>query len=134
MARITIARNDYRISLLDFRNKLEEQLQKVEETYWRLLLAQREVKIQEKLLGDTESMLDLLLNRMAARTDVSEVQTAQTRGTLESRHVDLVRQRYQIGELSAQLKGLMNDPDLPPTSQVLIVPPLAALFALWGEY
>ncbi|HEV8292266.1 MAG TPA: TolC family protein, partial [Tepidisphaeraceae bacterium] len=30
--------------------------------------------------------------------------------------------RYQIGELSAQLKALMNDPDLPPTSQYLIVP------------
>src|SRR5205823_4558968 len=37
VARITIARNDYRISLLDFRDKLETQLQKVEETYWKLL-------------------------------------------------------------------------------------------------
>src|SRR5205814_5008583 len=32
------------------------------------------------------------------------------------------RQRYQVGELSAQLKGLMNDPDLPATSQVEILP------------
>ena len=122
MARITIARNDYRISLLDFRDKLEQQLQKIEETYWRLLLAQREVRIQEKLLTDTETMLDLLVNRMGARTDVSDVQVSQTRGTLEQRNVDLVRQRYQIGELSAQLKGLMNDPDLPASSQILIVP------------
>src|SRR5882672_3186024 len=122
MARITIARNDYRISLLDFRDKLEIQVQKVEETYWRLLLAQREVRIQEKLLNDTETMLDVLVNRMAARTDVSEVQVSQTRATLEQRNVELVRQRYQIGELSAQLKGLMNDPDLPATSQADIVP------------
>jgi outer membrane protein len=122
MARITIARNDYRISLLDFRDKLEKQLQKVEETYWRLLLAQRETRIQEKLLDDTKTMLDLLVNRMGARVDVSEVQVTQTRGTLESRNVELVRQRYQIGELSAQLKGLMNDPDLPAASQIQIVP------------
>ena len=122
MARITIARNDYRISLMDFRDKLEVQLQKVEETYWKLLLASREISIQQKLLDDTNGMLDLLVNRMAARTDVSEVQVSQTRATLELRNLDLVRQRYQLGELSAQLKGLMNDPDLSPTSQILIVP------------
>jgi len=122
VARITIARNDYRISLLDFRDKLETQLQKVEETYWKLLLAQREIVIQEKLLGDTNNMHDLLVNRMAARTDVSEVQVTQTRATLEQRNLDLVRQRYQVGELSAQLKALMNDPDLPVTSQVEIFP------------
>jgi outer membrane protein len=121
VARITIARNDYRISLLDFRDKLEKQLVQVEETYWKLLLAQREIKIQEKLVEDTNTMLDLLVNRMAARTDVSLVQVSQTQATLEQRRVDLVRQRYQIGELSAQLKGFMNDPDLPVTSQVEIV-------------
>jgi len=121
VARITIARNDYRISLLDFRDKLEKQLQQVEETYWKLLLAQRQIKIQEKLVEDTNTMLDLLVNRMAARTDVSLVQVSQTQATLEQRRVDLVRERYQIGELSAQLKGFMNDPDLPVTSQVEIV-------------
>src|SRR5205814_6326923 len=51
-----------------------------------------------------------------------DVQVSQTRATLEQRNLDLVRQRYQVGELSAQLKGLMNDPDLPATSQVEIVP------------
>jgi outer membrane protein TolC len=121
MARITIARNDYRISLLDFRDKLEIQLQKVEETYWKLLLAQREVRIQEKLLDDTETMLNLLVNRMGARIDVSQVQVSQTQATLEQRNVDLVRQRYQILEYSAQLKALMNDPDLPVTSQIQLV-------------
>src|SRR5258706_3343770 len=122
MARITIARNDYRISLLDFRDKLEKQLQKVEETYWKLLLSRREIVIQEKLLDDTNGMLDLLVNRMGAKTDVSYVQVSQTRATLEQRNLDLVRQRSQLGELSAQLKGLMNDPDLPAASQIEIVP------------
>jgi outer membrane protein len=122
LARITIARNDFKISLLDFRKKLEEQLQKVEETYWRLLLTQREVAIQEKLLKDTKTMHDLLVNRMQAGADVSNVQVSQARGTMEQRNVELVRQRYQIGELSAQLKGLMNDPDLAVTSPTVIVP------------
>jgi outer membrane protein len=122
LARITIARNDYRISLLDFRNKLEDQLQKVEETYWKLVLAHREVRIQEGLLTETEKMLDLLVNRMGARIDVSDVQVSQSRATLEARNVELVKQRFQIVELTAQLKVLMNDPDLPPTSQILIVP------------
>jgi len=121
MARITIARNDYRISLLDFRDKLEVQLQKVEETYWKLVLAQREIRIQEKLLDDTKTMLDLLVNRMGARIDVSQVQVSQTEATLQQRNVDLVRQRYQIVEFSAQLKALMNDPDLPVPSQIQLV-------------
>jgi outer membrane protein len=121
LARITIARNDFRISLLEFRKTLEDKLQEVEETYWRLVLAQREVSIQEKLLEDTVRMHDLLVNRMGAGGDVSNVQVSQARGTLEQRNVDLVRERYRVGELSTQLKGLMNDPDFPIGGNVLIV-------------
>src|SRR5207248_7194482 len=52
-ARITIARNTQRISLLEFRKQLEETIADIEKTYWDLVQAERGVKIQEELLNRT---------------------------------------------------------------------------------
>src|SRR5262249_13220258 len=62
-ARITIARNDQRVSVLDFRKTLEENLQKLEEDYWQLVEAQRDVQIQEDLLEQTRTTADVLFKR-----------------------------------------------------------------------
>ena len=52
-ARITIARYTQRISLLDFRKAVEENIATIEQTYWQLVFAERDVAIQERLLGRT---------------------------------------------------------------------------------
>src|SRR5262249_7657410 len=41
-ARITVNRNNQRISLLDFRKQLEDTISETEKTYWQLVAAERD--------------------------------------------------------------------------------------------
>lgn len=66
-ARIVINKNNQHISLLDFREKLEDTLTKLEQNYWQLVQAQAEVDIQQELLENTVKTADTLW-RAASRT------------------------------------------------------------------
>jgi len=119
-ANITISKNNQRISLLDFRKTLEEQVANVETTYWNLVQAVQEVRIQEELLSRTSRTVDILNARI--NQDVTIVQVSQARASEETRRAALVRARARVGDLSDQLKRLMNDPDMPVSSATLILP------------
>lgn len=121
-ARITIARNNQKISLLEFRNSLEETLTEIERTYWQLSLAAREVEIQEGLLRRTEETYGILSARSEGRIDVSNVQLLQAQATLEIRRAQLVRAKSRVRDLSDQLKQLMNDPTIPVAEDLTILP------------
>lgn len=120
LARITIARNDQKISQLDFRDKLETNLAKVEEGYWRLLLAYREVRIQEALLRNTEAERDLLIRKM--QRDIGALQVRQADASVLQRAATLVSARQRVGDVSDQIKLLMNDPDHSVASPDVIIP------------
>lgn len=120
MARITIARNDQKISQLDFRDQLEKVIEQVEETYWKLYEAERTWEIERQLLKDSEEQFDILRRRMVQ--DVGEVQLAQAQTFVQRRALLLVDARGRVEDLSDQLKRLMNDPDLPIASPVLVLP------------
>lgn len=119
-ANITIAQNNQRISLLEFRKSLEEQIANVEQTYWSLVQAVEEVRIQEDLLGRTTRTTDILNARI--NQDVTIVQVSQARASEEIRRSTLVRARARVGDLSDQLKRLMSDPNLPVSSATIILP------------
>ena len=119
-ARIEVARNNQRISLLDFREQLATTALDIERTYWQLVLAENELRIQERLLDRTIRTADILLKRI--RQDVTRVQVSQANSSVESRYAALVRIRARIRDLSDQLKQLMNDPEFPVSSQLLILP------------
>lgn len=119
-ARITIARNNQRISLLDFRKQIEETTSDIERTYWQLIQAERDVKVNEQLLGETMRTADILLKRLGQ--DVTRVQISQANASVESRRATLIRAQSRVYDLSDQLKRLMNDPDMPVTSGALILP------------
>jgi len=119
-ANITISKNNQRISLLDFRKSLEEQIANTETAYWSLVDAVEEVRIAEELLGRTTRMVEILNARI--NQDVTIVQVSQARASEESRKAALVRARARVGDLSDQLKRLMNDPDMPVSSASIILP------------
>ena len=119
-ARITVARNDQRISMLEFRKKLEETLYNVEDTYWRLVLAEADVKISEDLLSRTIETAELLARR--GTQDITRVQTSQANSAVQSRRALLIRARAHVRDLSGQIKRLMNDPELPVASNVVVLP------------
>jgi outer membrane protein TolC len=119
-ARITISRNDQRISILDFRSKVEETLFTIEQTYWQLVAAMDSVRIQEELLNQTIGTAELLVNRGVA--DVTRVQTSQANQAIQSRRAQLLRLKAQVRDLSDRLKQLMNDPTIPVSDPRLIIP------------
>jgi outer membrane protein TolC len=119
-ARITIGRNNERISLLDFRRQVEETTRDVERTYWQLVQAERDERIALRLLNETLKTADILLKRLDQ--DVTRVQVSQANASVESRRAALIRQRARVRDLSDQLKRLMQDPDMPVTSGDLLLP------------
>jgi outer membrane protein TolC len=119
-ARITIGRNNQRISVLDFRKQLEETTSDIERTYWQLAQAERDLRIAEELLNNTLRTADILLKRLGQ--DVTRVQISQANASVETRRSALIRAKAQVEQLSNQLKRLMNDPEYPVTGATIILP------------
>ncbi len=121
-ARITIARNDQRVSVLDFRKALETNVEEIEKDYWQLEDAEQEVRIQEELLGRTRDTADILIKRfVAGGQGVSRVQTSQATSSIRSREAQLIDARRKLGDLSDDIKRRMNDPEFPVAGQVVIL-------------
>lgn len=121
-ARIDIARNNQKISLLDFRKQIEESLSDLEQRYWQLEQAEEEVRIQERFLAAVEDTGQTLQQRFGAGADVSRIPLSQSDARAESARAVLVRDRARVRDLSDQIKALMNDPDMPVSGPVLILP------------
>jgi outer membrane protein TolC len=119
-ARITVARNTQRVSILDARLQLEKTLSEIEEIYWQLVQAERELAIQEELYNQTVSTSVLLQQR--AGQDVTLVQLTQSNAALQSRNLSLVDARNRLRLLSHELKRRINDPNMPVASSVVILP------------
>jgi outer membrane protein TolC len=119
-ARILISRNNQRISLLDFRQQLEESAADIEQTYWQLVQAERDVRINERLLDETLRTAEVLWRRRGQ--DVTRVQLSQANASVEERRALLIGNKARVRDLSDRLKRLMNDPDLPVASATLILP------------
>jgi len=120
-ARIVINRNNARVSLLEFRKALEDNVAKTEEAYWQLVNAQEDVKINEAVLKENEAAYKAQYDRLGQHL-VSSLEVSQVQSTLEARRATLIRARADARNLSDQLKQLMNDPNLPVTSPDLIMP------------
>jgi len=121
-ARIVISRNNRRISLLEFRKTLEQQLFEAERSYWQLVQAEREVAIQQDLLDRSLQTYTILKNRFDAGLDVSRIQVTQAGTFVESQRAVLIRAKSRVGTLSDQLKRFMNDPDFLPAGPEIILP------------
>src|SRR5581483_4893137 len=89
-------------------------------TYWQLVEAVRDVRIQEALLERTLETGDILFKR--SQQDVTRVQISQANSSVESRRATLVRAKAHVRDLSDQLKQLMYDRELPVAGQTLIMP------------
>jgi outer membrane protein TolC len=118
-ARISISQNNRRISLLDFRQQLEQTLLEVEETYWSLYRARREVDIQRDLLQRTIDTAERIRQRLGQ--DANPGQVAEATRDIGQRRSNLILAEANAANLSAQLKFLMNDPDLPVAGDTMIV-------------
>ncbi len=121
-ARITIARNSSRVSLLDFRKTVEDTVLKVEQDYWQLLQAERDVETARAVVAQSEATAELLYKRKNQGQAVTAANLNQADADTSSRQSDLEGLLNRVADLSDQLKGLMNDPAYPVSGSTRISP------------
>jgi outer membrane protein TolC len=121
-ARITIARNDTRVSVLDFRKALEDNVAELEKDYWQLEEAEREVRIQEDLLRQTRATARILFGQAKQGGVATRVQTSQAQASIRSREAVLIRARSRLRDISDDIKRRMNDPQFPVASEAVVMP------------
>ncbi|MGA2440717.1 MAG: TolC family protein [Tepidisphaeraceae bacterium] len=121
-AQIVINRLNQKVSRLEFRKSVEQNVADIEKAYWQLVQAVRDIRIQEQLIVQTEQTYNVLFNRMQQKIDVSPLQVAQAQTQLELRRSQLIQFKAQARDLSDQIKGLMSDPEYPVSSNVVVLP------------
>jgi outer membrane protein TolC len=121
-ARITIARNDTRVAILDFRKALEDNIAELEKDYWQLEEAEQEVKIQENLLKQTSDTAKILFDQAINGGAVARGQTSQAQASIRDREAVLVRAKARLGDVSDDIKRRMSDPEFPVAGPLLILP------------
>jgi outer membrane protein len=119
-ARITIAQNNQRVSLLDFRKTVEDTVLKIEQTYWQQVQAERDVETLRREIVSSKKLREILYHRYGE--DVTSVQIDQANADVSQREVTLIQLENHVADLSDQLKQLMNDPDYPVSGSPIITP------------
>lgn len=119
-AEIRVARNAERNSIQTLRRDLVRTLTDTEKAYWQLVQAHRDVLILQRLLQRGEHVRDQLRER--ARIDANQAQIADSIARVERRRSDVLRAQTTLRLASDRLKALMNNPDLPVGSEVVIIP------------
>jgi outer membrane protein len=117
---IIINRNNQRISEWAFHRQIRDLVRNVEDAYWQLVQARREVVITGRVLVDFEGIYESLEAR--ADFDITPVQLAATRARLERSKAAFVRVQANVRNAEDQLISLMNDPDLDLQSEIEIIP------------
>lgn len=108
LAEVKLARNATNKSIQAFRESLHKVITDTEIAYLHLALQWRTLQVQEWLLQEGESVVEILELRRAY--DTSEADYAQAVATVKQRASDVISQQASVLNASDQLKKLMNDP------------------------
>ncbi len=120
LAEVRLTRNAERNSVAALRRDLIRAITDTERTYWQLVLAYRQLQIQQRLLERGIETRDKIEAR--ENIDATPAQISATKGRVERRRADMLRAQTQLRQTSDRLKSLMNDADTPVASEVLLVP------------
>ncbi len=120
LAEVRIARNAERNSIQSLKRDLISTVTDIERTYWNLVSAHRDVMILKRLQERGETVRDQLKER--TRLDANQAQIADAIARVERRRADVLRAQTQLRLVSDELERLMNDPELPIGSEIVLVP------------
>lgn len=117
---IRLARNEQRERVQLLKRDLIRSSTDAERTYWQLVRGVADLKVLQRLVQRGEEVRDQV--RARAMVDANAAQIADATARVERRKADVLRAQTQVRLLSDQLKTLMNDPDVPPGSEVVLLP------------
>jgi outer membrane protein TolC len=119
-AEIRVARNAERNAVQTLKRDLLRITADVERTYWQLVQAHRDLLIIQRNVERGEKVRDQLKAR--EKIDANKAQIADVVARIESRRADVLRAETQLKTVSDKLKSLINDPDFPIGSEVVLLP------------
>lgn len=120
LAEVRLARNAERDAVARLKSRLIGVVSETELAYWDLLRAHRELIIASKLLErGIEVREDIKARRVL---DAVQAQVADAVATVESRKSDVLRAQRSLRRAGDRLKLLMNDPELPVGSELMLIP------------
>ena len=117
---ITLAKLDRRISEQAFRRQVITTLRDVEEAYWDLVRARREVVITGRLLARFEQLYAYLEQRR--EFDAYRIQIADTQARLSRSEASFIQVLANVRNAEDQLIALMNDPDVDLADEIELIP------------
>jgi outer membrane protein TolC len=119
-AEIRTDRNAERNAVQTFRRDLMKVLTDTEKAYWDLVQAKHDVLILQRLLERGEKVRDQIKERL--NIDANQSQFADANAQVVNRLANLSRGQIQLRLTSDRLKQLVNDPEFPTGSQVVLIP------------
>ena len=128
LAKMHIAQVNYKISMAQFRQKVEETMTDVISTYWTLVQNRREVQIQEALLAQTKETSKRV--ELRKDLDATEVQIKQAEAAVAQRTAVLIRARKTILDTQEKLARLLLDPQINLLDNYEILPTSEPVTAL----
>lgn len=117
---IYIARTNRKISLAAFRSQVQTVIKNVELTYYLLVQADANLRIQQRLLVSTRHTLSQIKKR--GIFDATSVQVAQAEDAVAQSRVAVITAQADLRTTSDELKSLLNDPELNLRGNVLLIP------------
>jgi len=120
LASVRLARNAERAEIASLKSSLISTVTDTESAYWDLVRAYKELSIVSALLERGIGVRDDIKARLVL--DAVQAQVADAVATVESRKGDMLRAQRTMRRASDRLKALMNDPDLPVGSEILLIP------------
>lgn len=117
---ILLASNNRRVSDAEFRKQVRMSLRDLEEAFWNLVQARRDVVISARLLEKFESIYIYLVARKDF--DVTDIQIQETLANLETSRADFIRVLSTVRNAEDRIVFLLNDPTLNLADDVEIIP------------
>lgn len=120
LAGINVARLNYMVAMLGFRQKAEDITAKTISAYWQLVQAKQNVDIYEVLLKQTEDTLAKVQGRR--EIDASEVQIQQAKAYVKARQAALIQAEKQVLDQQDIIIRLISDSRLNLLEDIKIIP------------
>jgi outer membrane protein TolC len=120
LSEVKLAKNANAKSIQDFKHALHTLVTDTEKAYLQLALQWRILQVQEWLLEQGNSVVEIL--ELRRDYDTSESEYAQAVATVKQRSADVIAQRAEVQNASDQLKRLMNNPELAIETTTVLSP------------
>ncbi|MCW5753815.1 MAG: TolC family protein [Phycisphaeraceae bacterium] len=120
LAEVRLAKNAEREAIALLKRDVIRIALETEREYWRLLQAHRDVLILKSLLDRGVEVFGQVRARSGLDADPAQVASASAR--VEERRANLISAQNLLRRSSDRLKVLINDPHLPVSGQVLLLP------------